>query len=71
MDTAKVASRSNSDLCAIELILNNRSMSAQARMEAICRRSQKWHRATEGSSGRGLAVRECDSRQESGVIYGG
>lgn len=70
MDAARVITRSNSDLAAIELIMSNRTMSSQARMEAIWRRSREWANETEGSSGRASAEREFEARADRGTLYG-
>ena len=62
LDPAKVTSRSNSDMCTVERVLTDTSMSPAARMEFIYLLGQQWHKATEGSTERFRTVREIRRR---------
>jgi hypothetical protein len=62
LDPAKVTSRSNSDMCTVERVLNDVTMSPAARMEFIYLLGKDWHRATEGSTERVRSVREMKRR---------
>ena len=70
MDPAKVTSRSNSDLTAIEMIGNNVNMSPEARMAAILDRALDWDAATKGCTGRIKADNEYARRAARHAIYG-
>lgn len=52
LDTAKLTTRSNSDLCFISLVADDTSLSPEARMELIAQIGRDWSRATSGSVGR-------------------
>jgi hypothetical protein len=62
LDPAKVTTRSNSDLCTVERVLSDTSMSPAARMEFISLLGQQWDKATEGSTERFRTVREIRRR---------
>ena len=52
LDTAKLTTRSNSDLCFIDLIASDVTMSPEARMELIAAAGRDWDRATTGTPAR-------------------
>lgn len=61
MDPAKVVSRSNSDLLAIDMIIANVNLSPAARMEAIAEYARKWHADTRlHPSQRSVATKEYE-----------
>lgn len=49
---AQLTSRSNSDLCLIELIHGDVTLSPEARMELIAQVGRDWGRATSGCTAR-------------------
>jgi hypothetical protein len=52
LDPAQLTSRSNSDLCFINLVADDVTLSPEARMELIAQIGRDWGRATSGSTGR-------------------
>lgn len=59
LDSAKVITRSNSELCNLEIIVNDLSLSTPARMALVLAIACDWHGATQGSTGRHAAEREA------------
>jgi hypothetical protein len=72
LDPAKVTTRSNSDLCTVERVLTDTSMSPAARMEFIYLLGQQWDKATEGSTERFRTVVEVRRRfpAQAAVLLG-
>lgn len=62
LDPAKVITRSNSDLCFVEHVLHDTSMSPSARMDLIALIGEQWHKATEGSTERFRTAKEIRRR---------
>lgn len=69
-DSASVRSRSNSDALNIRMILNNTSMSPEARMHAVMTISNTWAEATAGSTARYKALKDYEARKANGTLYG-
>lgn len=67
IDSPGVISRSNSDLCNIELIKGNTSLSPTARMELISGIVAGWDRATAGHPSRYGAKKEIANRTHIGT----
>lgn len=63
LDPAAVTSRSNTELCNVEAILNDVTISPPARMALILAISCDWHEATQDSTGRFGAEREAARRK--------
>lgn len=59
LDPAKLTTRSNSDLCFIDMVADDTSLSPEARMELIAQIARDWSRATSGSTGRHKAKRDA------------
>lgn len=72
MDPAKVVSRSNSDLLAIDMISANTNLSTPARMEAIYAYAVEWHKDTRlHPSQNSIGTREYKRAKEKGHLFQG
>jgi hypothetical protein len=52
LDSAKLTTRSNSDLCFISMVADDVTLSPEARMELIAQIGRDWSRATSGCPAR-------------------
>lgn len=68
IDSPGVTSRSNSDLCNVEMIKGNTSLSPTARMELIAGIVAGWDRATSGHPSRYGARKEVANRTHIGTV---
>lgn len=68
IDSPSVISRSNSDLCNIEMIKSNTSLSPIARMELIAGIVAGWDNATAGHPTRYKALGEIANRTHIGTV---
>lgn len=70
LDSAKVVSRSNSDLLAIKMIADNTNLPVAVRMEAIAEYAASWHRVTRLAPGnRSIATREYEQAKTNRRLF--
>lgn len=70
MESAKVVSRSNSDLLAIDMISANTNLSTPARMEAIAEYARNWYANTRlHPSQNSIGTKEYERAKEQGRLF--